>query len=140
MSLTAERIKSYLDSKEIRYDYYEPGENKSEAIRVAYGAKNKDSISVLLFIDEDGNYINVKSFSIAKVPEDKLMDIYVCLNELNAEYRWVKFYVDSDNEITVSGDAIIDDDSAGPEAFEIIIRYIGIIDEVYPRMMKIIWA
>lgn len=140
MSLVAEKIKAFFDAKEITYDYFEPTESRNEAIRVGFNAKNKDSISVILIFDEDGNSINVKSFSVAKVPEDKLLDIYVCLNELNNQYRWVKFYVDSDNEVTVSGDAILDEDSAGPECFEIVIRYIGIIDEVYPNIMKILWA
>lgn len=140
MSLVAERIKAHFDAKEIRYDYYEPNESRNEAIRVSFGAKNKDSISLLLFIDEDGNSINVKSFSVAKVPENKLMDMYVCLNDLNNQYRWVKFYVDSDNEVTVSGDAIVDEASAGEECLEIVIRYIGIIDDVYPNIMKTLWA
>ncbi len=140
MSLVAERIKAHFDAKEIRYDYYEPSESRNEAIRVSFGAKNKDSISLLLFIDKDGNSINVKSFSVAKVPENKLMDMYVCLNDLNNQYRWVKFYVDSDNEVTVSGDAIVDEASAGEECLEIVIRYIGIIDDVYPNIMKTLWA
>ena len=29
---------------------------------------------------------------------------------------------------------------AGDECLEIIHRYVGIIDEVYPRIMKVIWA
>ena len=140
MSLVAERIKSHFDAEGIRYDYYEPTESRNEAIRVGFNAKNKDSISVILFIDEDGGSINVKSFTVAKVPENKLMDMYVCLNDLNNQYRWVKFYIDSDNEVTVSGDAIIDAESAGKECLEIVIRYVDIIDDVYPNIMKVLWA
>ena len=140
MSYVAERVKSHLEEKDVRYDYYERTESRNEAIKVSYRGDNAESVSVIIFFDEDGESINAKSFSIAKVPSAKLMDIYVLLNEINHEYRWVKFYVDSDDEVTVSGDAIINETTAGEECLEIIHRYVGIIDEVYPRIMKVIWA
>lgn len=140
MTLIAEQIKRYLDSKGIIYEYFEANEKRKEAVRVSSRAENKESIAINLIIDEDGNSINIKSFNVAKVPENKLADMYACLNALNAEYRWVKFFIDSDNEVTVSGDAIVDAATVGEEMFEIILRYIGIIDDIYPRLMKVIWG
>ena len=140
MSLICERVKSFLDAKGVRYDYFEPGENSSEAIKISYKCDNVDSVSVLVFFDKDGGSINAKSFSIAKVPTGKIVEMYTLLNELNYEYRWVKFYLDSDNEVTVSGDAIISEETAGNECLEIVLRYINIIDDVYPKLMKVIWG
>ena len=140
MSYIGELVKSHFDAKGVRYDYYERTEERNEAIKVSYRCDNAESVSVILFFDEDGGSLNAKSFSIAKVPEAKLMDTYVLLNELNCEYRWVKFFIDDDNEVTVSGDAIIDETNAGEECYEIIQHYVGIIDDVYPRIMKVIWA
>ena len=140
MSYIGERVKSFLEEKDVRYDYFERTEERNEAIKVSYRGDNAESVSVILFFDEDGESINVKSFSIAKVPSAKMMDMYVLMNEINNEYRWVKFYLDSDDEVTVSGDAIISAETAGDECLEIIHRYVGIIDEVYPRIMKVIWA
>lgn len=144
MGKIAEIFKAHLDNKDIKYTYYAPDENRNEAIKVAFSGDNAESISILFFFDKkddgDTTSINIKSFSIAKVPTDKLMNLYVALNELNAEYRWVKFYIDKDNEVTVSGDAITDEESAADELEEILLRYINIIDEVYPRIMKALWA
>lgn len=140
MSYVADRVKAHLEEKDVRYDYFEGTENRSEAIKIAYRGDNAESVSVIIFFDEDGGSVNVKSFSIAKVPSAKMMDMYVLLNEINNEYRWVKFYIDSDDEVTVSGDAIINAETAGEECLEIAHRYIGIIDDVYPRLMKVIWA
>ena len=140
MSLVAERVKMFLDQKGVRYDYYERTESRNEAIKVGFKGDNADSVELYFFFDEDGNSVNIKSFSIAKVSSGKLVDMYVLANELNNEYRWVKFYLDSDNEVTVSGDAIISPETAGEECYEIIMRYVGIIDDVYPRIMKVIWA
>jgi len=140
MGRIAEAFKAHLDNSGIKYSYYEPEEGRAEAIRITFGGKHAESITVTFFFDKDANSINIKCFSIAKIPAEKLMDIYVVLNELNAQYRWVKFYIDSDNEITVSGDAITDVATAGAECEEILVRYINIIDEVYPRIMKALWA
>ncbi len=140
MSLVADRIKSFLEEKNIRFDYYERTEKRNEAVKVTYSGDNADSITVIFFFDENGKSVNVKSFTIAKIPSNKLMDVYVTLNEINAEYRWIKFYVDPDNEITASGDVLVDPSTAGPECHEILIRYVNIIDEVYPRMMKVLWS
>ncbi len=140
MSLAAEKFTKFLDEKGLRYEYFERKEGRNEAVRIGYKAENAESISVMFFFDDNERSINVKSFSIVKVPADKLLDIYVLLNGLNCEYRWVKFYVDDDNEVTVSGDAIIDLNSVGEECFEMMLRYIHIIDEVYPRLMKTIWS
>ena len=140
MSKIADIFKSYLEQKDVNYSYFQPEEDRKEAIRVGFSGKNANDIRVLFIFDDNGTSVNVKSFEIAKSSSDKLMDIYVLLNELNYEYRWVKFYVDSDNEVTVSGDAITDEANAGEELFEILVRYIQIIDEVYPRIMKVIWA
>ena len=140
MSYVADRVRSFLDEKGVRYDYFARTEERHEAIKVSYNADNKDTISVILFFDDDGRTLNAKSFTIAKVPSAKLMDTYVILNELNYEYRWVKFYIDSDNEVTVAGDAIVSPETVGAECYEIIQRYVNIIDEVYPRIMKVIYA
>ena len=140
MSQIAQIFQDYLDQKDVKYTYYAPEGERNEAMRISFSGKNKDSIVVTFFFDASGDSINVKSFSVAKVPAEKLMDCYVVLNELNAEYRWVKFYIDSDNEITVSGDAIVEPGSAADECMEILVRYINIVDEVYPRIMKVIWA
>lgn len=140
MSYIVETVKSYLDSEGIRYTHFEKEEKRDEAIKISYSTTNADSVSVILFFDDDGNSVNAKSFSIAKVPAAKVMDAHVLLNDLNYEYRWVKFYLDKDNEVTVSGDAIIGPDTAGAECLEIVRRYVNIIDDVYPRIMKVIWA
>lgn len=140
MSMTCERVKSFFDEKGIKYTYFEPDEKSGEVLKVTFGADNKESISILFFFDADGDSVNVKSFSIAKVAEGKLMEMYTLINELNYEYRWIKFYLDKDNEVAASGDAIINEETAGDECMEIVLRYVNIIDEVYPRLMKVIWG
>lgn len=140
MSLLAERFKSALDAKGVRYEYTPKTEERAERVRITYNCDNIPSVSVIFFFDEGRNSVNIKCFTIAKVPETALMNMYVKLNELNADYRWIKFYIDSDNEVTASGDAIIDEETAGEECHELCMRYVNIIDECYPEIMKALWA
>ena len=140
MSIAAINFKNFLEEKNLRCNYMEATEDRNEIITIGAGGDNAKEIELVFFFDGDGDSVNVKSFSIARVPADRLMDMYVKLNELNYEYRWVKFYLDKDNEVTVSGDAIINPDSAAEECFEILLRYHNIIDEVYPQLMKVIYA
>lgn len=140
MSVLADLFKARLDEKQIRYDYFEATSERNEAIKITFGGKNAEKLSLFFFFDKNGYSVNVKSFEIARVPEAKLMEAYVLLNELNAEYRWVKFFLSEENEVTVSGDAVLDQSSVGTECEEILFRYLNIIDECYPKIMKVIWA
>ena len=140
MSLLAEKFKSTLENEGVHYDYSPASEERDEYIRVTFSGKNANTLSTVFFFDGNGKSVNVKSYGIANVAEDSLMRMYVKLNELNAQYRWVKFYINSENEVTVSGDAIIDEETGGEECFEICMRYVRIIDECYPGIMKTLWG
>lgn len=140
MLLAAQSFCDKMNAKDVRYTHYEAEENRNECIRVSFNGEHGNTISFSFFFDADGTTVDLKVFTIAKVPDAKLMDMYVLLNNLNSEYRWVKFYLDSDNEVTASGDAVIDPPAAGEELYELMYRYLGIIDDIYPRLMKVIWG
>ena len=140
MSKVADLFKAYLESKDVKYTYFEATEERNEAVKVSFSGNNAESIASFFFFDKDGGSVNIKSFSIAKVAEGKIPTMYALLNALNNEYRWAKFYLDKDNEVTCSSDAVLGAENAGAECFELLIRLTDIIDEVYPRIMKAIWG
>ena len=129
-----------LKAHNLKFRHAEPEEGRKEHIYIAFDGDHGNKLALYFFCDEDGTTVDIKMFSVAKVPSEKLMDMLVLLNELNMQYRWVKFYLDSDNEVTVSGDAVLDVDSAGEELFELMHRYLNITDDIYPRLMKINWG
>ncbi len=129
-----------LESKEIKYTHYPAEEKRKEAIKILYTGEHNNSLTFVFFFDDDGESVNVKVWDICKVTEEKIMEMHVVINELNYEYRWIKLFVDDENEVTASGDAIIDEDTAGEECYEILGRYLSILDDIYPRLMKVLWA
>lgn len=141
MLAAVENFISTLEEKGIKFTHYPPeGQRTTEAVKIAYTGKHGNNLNFIFFFDSDGGSVNVKVFEICKTDEEKIMNMYVTLNEINCEYRWIKMYIDSDNDVTASGDAIVNPDTAGNECFEILLRYLSILDDIYPRLMKALWA
>ncbi len=136
MSILMDMTKAYLDSKGFRYQ----AQDDKEVIRTGLsGLKNKGSVDILLIFQ--GNSVSIRSFRLFSVPEEKKDKIYEVCSDMNSKFRWVKFYVDDeDNTVTVADDAILLPESAGAEVFELMMRMAGIIDQAYPELMKALWA
>ena len=61
-------------------------------------------------------------------------------NRLNAEYRWVKFYLDKDGDVNAAIDAVISEDDCGEACMNLVHRIIRIVDDAYPEIAKTRWA
>jgi hypothetical protein len=49
---------------------------------------------------------------------------------MNDHYRWLRFYVDEDRELTAALDAVIPADSVGEICVELLHRSVSIVDSV----------
>ena len=82
--------------------------------------------------------------NIANVNEEKLTETLKALNKLNADYRYVRFYVEN-NTITVKTDILVLSDSTdiadtyADYIVSMIDMHIGVIEEAYPKIMETIW-
>lgn len=130
----AELFNDLLKSKELHSEYRELDEGKS-MITFPYEGQNFRCI----FSGDKGEYLSLRLF-FEKVPDDKYADVLLVCNALNAQYKWVKFYIDKDNEIALEDDALLSIESAAAEAFELLIRMISIFKDVKPSFMKAIYA
>jgi len=135
MNTALKMFTDYMDKKETRYTVLD-----DRKVRVGFRGKNMPSISALFIFGNDGRDVAIRYFSIAKVPDDKISDACVVCSKLNAKYRWIKFYIDKDNEITAEDDAVIDPFTTGEECYELLLRGTDIVDEAYPEIMKVIWS
>lgn len=126
---------AYMDANGIKYTV-----QKENFIKVLYRGDNLDSIPVFAIFDEDNDpLVAFKCWDIANF-KNKEADALIVCNILNAEYRWVKFYLDKDNDIVASIDAIIDLDTCGSECMALVRRVVNIVDDAYPRIAKARWA
>ena len=76
------------------------------------------------------------SSDMLNVPEDKMAEALLLLNELNNSYRWVKFCIDEDRDLLVRTDAIVSEETAGKELLELTLRMSSIIDDAWPKIMR----
>ena len=92
-----------------------------------------------IFASDDGEYVSLY-LQFESIPEDKIIDVILVCNELNAKFKWVKFYVDSDHDLMLEDDAILTAENAAEEVFELMLRMIKICDDAKPAIMKAIYA
>ena len=137
MGVTMEMTKAYLDSKGLRYRVEE--ENR---IRIAYGdLDNIGRAEVLVIFDDNDTSVGLRCFNVCNIPENKVVNLYEVCSKLNERYRWIKFFVDeNDNTITAADDAIVQAETSGEEVLDLVRKMIHIVDEAYPEIMKSLWS
>ena len=125
----------YMNSHNIIYT-----EVNDHVVRVSYTGDNMKSIPVFVFFDENGdNIVQLFCMEIANFKDNMAAGLVAC-NELNTKYRWVKFYLGSDNEIICTIDAYLDQYSCGEECRNLVGRVVSIVDEAYPTFMRALWS
>ncbi len=125
-ALTAEDIK--FDCKDER------------AIRVAFGGENLQHIQVLVLFDKDNDPLaQLVGWEIASFKGKEEKGLQVC-NELNARFRWVKFYLDDELDVRAEMDLRFTDESCGELCVEHTLGMISMIDSAYPTIGKALWA
>lgn len=110
-------------------------------VKISYRADNSDDITILVVFDKDDDgIVAFKCWSFGKAPSRNRGTLLECCNSLNAKYRWVKFFIDDEDDITADADAIVDLDTVGAECIQMVKRMVNIIDESYPLLMKACWG
>lgn len=98
-----------------------------------------DTNTEIYFSGTDGRDVNFLTY-IEKVPDNKLEELYAVCNALNAEWKWMKFYIDSNNYLVASDDAYLSVDNVADECERLLIPRFDIIKESKPTIMRAIWA
>ncbi|MBR7117714.1 MAG: YbjN domain-containing protein [Clostridia bacterium] len=109
--------------------------NKSDdkpSVFINYSGDNFDSLTFSFFFDDDGESVAIKVFSIKQFEKSELDEAYEFCNKMNNEWRWIRFYVDSDDEFTADMDAVVrpNDKACGQECVGLLHRAVRIVDKV----------
>ncbi len=134
MYACAELFINDLESKNFHFEHFEDGDGD---VIVKFPYDNR--VTTCIFVGEEGRMVSMYTV-FEKVPDEKLTDLYAVCNGLNAKYKWVKFYVDSMNNLVVQDDAILVPENAAAECFELIARRFNIMNECKPIVMRALYA
>ena len=129
MYTCAELFIQSLQEKDLRFECKE-SPDADVIVRLDYDNK----ITNFIFSGDDGKYVSMYT-QFESVPAEKVINVLFECNKLNSTYRWLKFYVDGNNDIMVEDDAILSPENAAEECFELLLRRISILNDVKPALM-----
>lgn len=91
-------------------------------------------------LDED-NDVSIRAFQIVQLEDDaKKSAMLELINQLNCQYRFVRFTLDEANSVNLSADlpSNIPDEALGKVCCEMQVRIEKMLDDVYPRLQKVL--
>lgn len=127
--ITAEQLRreftDFMDANSANYTIMDQNDN---VVFLAFGG-DQDSY-VMVDFDETEGYdaesVHFSSHSFARIEQANLAAALIALNDANARYRWVKFYM-LDNMLCADSDATIYPGNVGDECVKCAIRMSNII-------------
>lgn len=124
----------HLDDIDITYDDLDDG-----LVKIGFGGDNAKTIDAIGSFEEDNDDVEFTSFSIGNFKNNYEAGIRVC-NEMNREYRWVKFYLDDDADVVAKISTRVDEYNCGEYCTKALMRLVDIIDAAYPNFMRALWS
>ena len=95
--MTAKMVSAYLTANDFQHTLL--GEDEDVIKTGMGGLDNIDHLELYLFFDEDGSYVHIRTTEYVKIPENLKEKIYPVINELNLNFRWCTFVINTDNEL-----------------------------------------
>lgn len=136
-------IKEEMERQGLKYSIEEFEDGSGSTLLVRFTINNGPSLRVKFISLDDKNDVAIRLFRIVEnVEESKINEMLKAVNECNCEYRYLKFILDEEHDVNIEYDLALraEDTSIGAGACEILVRIVRIVDEVYPKFMKIIWS
>lgn len=130
-----------FDELDFKYEYEKYDD--TDMLTLRFNTDTIPLVEIILVITEEFD-CSIYSPNIANVNEEKMTEMLKALNELNAEYKYVRFYANN-NTITVKTDILVFPDSSdiideyADYIVSMIDMHIGVVEEVYPKIMETIW-
>ena len=136
---TFEDFKEFLEDHDYHFTVREDDENPV----IRFGQKlDNTSVNVMLFFRED--YIKIFIHDIANISDElKLPACLQVANDCNRQFNFFKFYIDGDNDFVAENDVNTDvnEGDFDPGNFmALLVAGFKIIEKVYPKLMKTLWA
>lgn len=131
-----------LEAHGLKFDRIDVAEGDKPLVALNFGGGDfsYNHVRIHVFFDMDGESAQVVTSPIVSVPADKTAAVLLAVNSANTRFRWVKFYIDDDNDLIAEADAIISEPTGGEVLTELVGRTASIIDDVYADFMRAVWA
>lgn len=108
---------------------------------VAEGRTKLTNLKAMFISKDDDSDVAMRLYDFVQFDEALTEKVMMVTNEINTQYRYLKFYVDTrDNSVTVEWDFPVRCDNVGAVAVEMLFKLIKVTDDIYREFMKAIWG
>lgn len=107
---------------------------------VQFGLKNGGSYRIRFISTDNDNDVAVRIFQLVQLEQSQVANVLPVLNQLNCQYRFTKFCCDKDGDVNVEYDYPAKSDMPERSAVEIVARFVKIVEEAYPQIMRALWS
>ena len=136
----AEVFVAALDKANLKHKAVQELPGGESMVVVGVNGKNT-SYDVLFIFDAKGGSVSIRvPRLVTGCPEDKTLNMLDAINDVNARFRWLKLYLDKNQNIVAQADAYANDSVEDSICVKLLIRFVNIIDECYPTLMHALWA
>lgn len=131
-------VKQAFDKANLKYHINHVG-NQWEVVAGVNGKANTYQVK---FIAKDGskNDLALRVFALAHFPQDRRYAAYPVLNKFQQKYRFIRFNLDRDGDVNMEYDLPSCTSNVGACAVEMLLRTMKMVDEIYPDLMRSVWA
>lgn len=136
----ASKFETTLIAHDVRYEKTEIGDRPMFIVNFGGGEFNFSHLRINVLFDADGESVQLATSTVVSIPAEKVAQALICCNKCNMRFRWIKLYIDDDNDLIAETDGIIAGDTVGDECLELLYRMVSICDDCYGDFMKAIWA
>lgn len=124
-----------LDEADIIYTLVGVDDDGDELVRVANKDSNDYSYTINLYFDKDEMRCALRVWNVIEFKSSDTTNVLRACNELNARFKYLRFYVDtSDNTVTAAMDLIFRD-GAGEVTLEGLVRTAQILVDGRPTLL-----
>lgn len=133
-------ITEALDEHKLTYSLVD--EEQISIVKIGFNNETGSAEEYFFISTNDYNDVDVRSCTIARVPEALADTILPMLNSFNCKFRFARFCLDNDNNITIHADLPIEtrDADLGKSAIDLLVCLREIYKETYPAIMTYIWS
>lgn len=132
----AKTVSDFFEAQGVKHQV--EGNNKEIILTGFAGRKNVGSIKFVVIFDNEGT-VHFRTLDFVHVPDEGVDKMKGVCNDLNKEYRWAKFTVDEDGDISAEADSELDPNTGGETCLKVIAKLAKISDEAYPTLMRALY-
>ncbi len=135
---TTKDVEAAFKAQNWNYSIDEHPSGESSALITGFDLKSGRSIQIFFISNtvNRGEDLAVRVFQYLSFPEEKKAAILEACNEVNGQYRFVKFVRHDNGNVSIEADMPAEVQNVGAVATELLYRLLDIADAAYPVFEK----